>query len=82
MVFEPVPFLYTALSSAFMWIVLAGFLVLPTTFPNIQTILKESEELSKVLHVARNLPLYVPSFSPSCLPSSSQKEAPPALYSF
>jgi hypothetical protein len=43
MVFEPVPFFYSALSCAFMWMVLAGFLVLPTTFPNIETIVKGSE---------------------------------------
>jgi hypothetical protein len=45
-----------------MWIVLAGFLVLPSSFPNIQTILGDSNKLSKVVRVARNVPLYVPFF--------------------
>jgi hypothetical protein len=44
-----------------LWIVLAGFLVLPSSFPDIQTILGNNK-LSKVVRVARNVPLYVPFF--------------------
>jgi hypothetical protein len=76
MVFEPVPLLYSVLSYVFMWTMLAGFLVLPTTFPYIEMILKNSE-LGKELHSARNIPVYVPSFPLVPL----FKKAPPALYS-
>ena len=62
MVFESIPFRFNVMTCVFMWIVLAGFLVLPSSFPNIQTILGDSNELSKVVSVARNIPLYVPFF--------------------
>jgi len=62
MVFESIPFRFNVMTCVFMWIVLAGFLVLPSSFPNIQTILGDSNKLSKVVRVARNVPLYVPLF--------------------
>lgn len=57
MVFESIPFRFNVMTCVFMWIVLAGFLVLPSSFPNIQTILGHSNELSKVVRVTRNIPL-------------------------
>jgi hypothetical protein len=60
MVFEPVPSLHNVLASVFMWTLLASFLVLPTTFPDIE-IAEGSEKFGKMLHIARNAPLYVPS---------------------
>ena len=50
------------MAQVFLWILLAGFLVLPSTFPNIQTIVKGSGALTNVVHTVRNVPLYVPSF--------------------
>ena len=64
MVFESIPFRFNVMTCAFMWIVLAGFLVLPSSFPNIETILGDENELKKVVRVARNIPLYVPFFPP------------------
>lgn len=62
MVFESIPFHFTVMTCVFLWIVLAGFLVLPSSFPTLQTILAESNKLTKVVRVARNIPLYVPLF--------------------
>jgi hypothetical protein len=68
MVIEPVPMLHNFMAGFFMWIVLAGFLVLPTTFPNIiKSKVESSAELSKALKIVRNVPLYVLSFSLACL---------------
>ncbi len=61
MVFESIPFHIVVVTSVFMWIVLAGFLMLPSSFPTIQTILWKSNELGKVVRFARNIPLYVSS---------------------
>jgi hypothetical protein len=62
MVFEPIPFRYNVLTCFCMWIVLAGFLMLPSSFPQIQTILGETNELKKVVHLSRNISMYVPFF--------------------
>ena len=67
MVFEPIRFRFNVMTCFFMWIILAGFLVLPSSFPVIQTILRNSNEVSKVLRIARNVPLYVPFFPPAPL---------------
>ena len=53
---------YNIMAQVFLWILLAGFLILPTSFPNIQTIVKGSGTLTKVVHEVRNVPAYVPSF--------------------
>jgi hypothetical protein len=53
---------YSIMAQVFLWILLAGFLVLPGTFPNIQTIVKGSDTLTGVVLTVRNVPLYVPSF--------------------
>ena len=60
MVFEGIPFRFNVMTFVFMWIVIAGFLVLPSSCPKIQTILGDSNKLCKVVRVARNIPLYVP----------------------
>jgi hypothetical protein len=62
MVFESIPFRFNIMTCVSMWIVLAGFLVLPSSFPTIQTIVGDSNKLSEVVRVARNVPLYVPFF--------------------
>lgn len=49
--------LVNILAYVFMWIVLAGFLVLPGSFPQIQTIVNKSGELRKVVQFMRNIPL-------------------------
>jgi hypothetical protein len=41
MVLEPVSIWYDVLSNVFMWIILAGFLVLPSTFPNLEKIVDD-----------------------------------------
>ena len=68
MVFEEIPFHFDVMTCIFMWIVLAGFLILPTSFPELQTILQHStvnsDKLTKVVRVARNIPLYVSFFPP------------------
>lgn len=48
-------------ASIFTWILLAGFLVLPSSFSELESIETNSGELRKVLQAIRNLPLYVPS---------------------
>jgi len=63
MVFEPIPFRFNVMTCVFMWTVLAGFLVLPSSFPDIQTILGDSNKLSKVVRVARNIPLLTIGFT-------------------
>ncbi|KAF8463964.1 hypothetical protein DFH94DRAFT_825221 [Russula ochroleuca] len=54
---------YNFMAQVFLWILLAGFLVLPSTFPNIQTIVKDSTTLTKVVHTVRNVPLLVIAFT-------------------
>ena len=80
MVFEAIPFRFNVLTCVCMWTVLAGFLVLPSSFPNIQTILGKSNELNKVVRVARNIPLYVPFFP--LVPLLKAKNVPSTLCSF
>ncbi|KAN0114264.1 hypothetical protein V8E52_006914 [Russula decolorans] len=63
MVFETMPFRFNVMTFVFMWIVLAGFLVLPSSFPKIQTILGDSNKLCKVVRVVRNIPLLVVGFT-------------------
>ena len=46
------------LAGFFMWVVLAGFLVLPGSYyPEIEEILEKSGELRKVLKYIQNVPL-------------------------
>lgn len=69
MLFESIPFRYNVMTCFCNWIILAGFLVLPSSFPNIQTIVNESNKLGKVgkvVGVARNVPVYVPFFRLFC----------------
>jgi hypothetical protein len=74
---------YNIMAQVFLWILLAGFLILPSSFPNIQTIVKGSGTLTKVLHDVRNAPAYVPSFPLlPVLRFFQPKRASPALYSF
>jgi hypothetical protein len=56
MLFEPHDF-FSILAGVFMWIVLAGFLVLPGSFPEIQNFVNSSGELGKVVRFMRNIPL-------------------------
>ncbi|KAF8463967.1 hypothetical protein DFH94DRAFT_857897 [Russula ochroleuca] len=51
------------MAQVFLWILLAGFLILPSSFPNIQTIVKGSGTLTKVLHDVRNAPALVIAFT-------------------
>ena len=57
---EAIPFRINVMTCLFMWIVLAGFLVLPCSFPTIQMIVGDTNKLSKVVRVARNIPVYAP----------------------
>lgn len=57
---ESVSFCHTVLSGFLHWIILAGFLVLPATFNDLQKIAVDQSEFSKVLHSLRHA-LYVPS---------------------
>jgi hypothetical protein len=61
---EDMPFRFNVMTCFFMWIVLAGFLVLPSSFPTIETILWDSTKLSKVVRLVqtRNVSVYVPFF--------------------
>lgn len=61
MLSEPIPFRFNVMTCVCLWIVLAGFLVLPSSFPTIQTLVDEaqSNKLNKVVRFARNIPLYV-----------------------
>jgi len=56
---DRVPFWNNILSSFFSWLLLAGFLVLPGTFSNLDEIKTSSGDLKKVIHAVRNLPLFV-----------------------
>jgi hypothetical protein len=71
MLFEDIPFRIIVLTTFSMWIVLAGFLMLPSSFPIVETILWESK-LSTVVRFARNIPLYV--LSSYLSPFSKQKK--------
>lgn len=64
MVFESIPFWINSITNLFLWIVLAGFLVLPSSFPNIPPGWQSNEanDLRKALRIARNIPLFVPFF--------------------
>ena len=57
---ESVSFWHTVLSAFLHWIILAGFLVLPTTFDDLQAIAVDQSEFSTVLHSLRHA-LYAPS---------------------
>jgi hypothetical protein len=59
MVFESVPFIYNILSCIFHWIILAGFLVLPTSFPNLQKLAENTGKIDNVFKDARNIPVLV-----------------------
>jgi hypothetical protein len=59
MIFESVPFIYNLLSCIFHWIILAGFLVLPTSFPNLQKLAENAGKADNVFKDARNIPVYV-----------------------
>jgi len=74
MVFEEVPFRYNILASVLSWIVLAGFLILPTAFPEIEMIMKNSHKMNPPpeLRFLEKLSLYVP-LSPFLHPSPNQK---------
>jgi hypothetical protein len=56
---DSVSFWYTALSCFLHWVILAGFLVLPTTFDDLQDIAVSSSAFNKALHTVRHVPLYV-----------------------
>ena len=56
---DSVSFWYTALSCFLHWVILAGFLVLPTTFDDLQEITVSSSAFNKALHTVRHVPLYV-----------------------
>jgi len=60
---EEIPVWCYIFASFFTWIMLAGFLVLPSSFSDLEEIQTDSGELRKVLQVIRNIPLYVP-YSP------------------
>jgi hypothetical protein len=49
--------LSSILVHVFMWIILAGFLVIPSSFPQIQKIVSSSGELSSVVQFTRNIGL-------------------------
>jgi hypothetical protein len=49
--------LFNILACIFMWIVLAGFLILPSSFPQIQKIASGSGELTKVVNFTHNIGL-------------------------
>ncbi len=59
---DAIPFRINIMTCVFMYIILAGFLVLPSSFPTIETDVEGSNKLSQVVHFARNVPLYVPFF--------------------
>jgi len=74
MVFEDVPRLHNILAWLFTWILLAGFVVLPSTFSTLEEFPINSSGFQKVLHSIQNLPMYV--FSFSLVPSSNHKTTP------
>jgi hypothetical protein len=64
MVFESIAFRFNVMTCVFMWIVLAGFLVLPSSFPTIQTILPAGDtKLQNVVHDAQHIPLLAIGFT-------------------
>jgi hypothetical protein len=63
MVFNSPSSWYSFFATVFLWILLAGFLVLPSTFPNVETIVEDAttnETVKHVFHSVRNHALYVP----------------------
>ena len=82
MILEPISSWNNFWSNIFLWIILAGFLVLPSTFPNLETIVEnadknDSSDVHKVLHLMRHVSLYVP---PLLLSKIGLFRAVPALY--
>ena len=59
MVLDEPPNIFNILAWIFMWIVLAGFLVLPSSFPQIEEHVNPSNQLAKVVNFTQNIPLYV-----------------------
>lgn len=49
--------IFGVLAGVFMWIALAGFLVLPGSFPKLKKIVKDSGELGRVVHLMQKIPL-------------------------
>ena len=72
MVFEEVPPLVNIFAWLFTWILLAGFVVLPSTFDTLGDILANAGVSQKVVQTIDNLPLYVLSFY-SSLPSTTKQ---------
>ena len=56
---DSVSFWYTILSCFLHWVILAGFLVLPTTFDDLQEIAVSSSAFGRALHAVQRIPLYV-----------------------
>jgi hypothetical protein len=50
------------MAQIFLWTLLAGFLVLPSTFTNVQKSVVCSNTLTEVVRDVRNISAYVPSF--------------------
>ena len=69
MVLDEPPDIFNILAWIFMWIVLAGFLVLPSSFPQIEEHVNSLGEIAKAVNFTQNIPLYVLFFplSPSPL---------------
>ena len=51
-------------ASLFTWIQLAGFLIIPSSFSNLEESGTNSTGLMRVLHSIRNVPMYVAFFPP------------------
>ena len=68
MVLDEPPNLFNILAWIFMWIVLAGFLVLPSSFPQIEEHVNSSGEIAKAVKFTQNIPLYVLFFPLSPFP--------------
>lgn len=58
--------IFSILAWVFLWISLVGFLVLPSSFPQIEKFLNESGELTKVVQFTQNVPLWVLFFPYRC----------------
>jgi len=56
------------------WILLAGFLVLPSSFSSLGETETNSGELRKVSQAIRNTPLYVPFFPPISLLRTTKED--------
>jgi hypothetical protein len=69
---EEIPLWCYISASVFKWVMLAGFLVLPSSFSELEQIETDSGQLRKVFQALRNIPLYV-SLPPTYLPSSNHK---------